>query len=300
MPDGICPFTEFIPGVNSHGGAIATCVGFCDHTAGGYLSTMRNPNFWNNAQTSVHFAIGRNGQGIQLVNIFQQSWGQGRDRNSNSISSSSPGISWSKWPDMNRQNPNIYLISTEHEDVESRNGQTVFIPGSQWTNVEYQMDLRIKHWCREEYRRVKNQEILSFGIDSLTGHHMFDPTNRAECPGRFWRNEYRTKLYNDLMGDEMFNVLAHGKLLGEIPTTDGFFDLTRFGLPLFASRVRLQVWHDNQEPLEFYHGLTDPANRDAGRVYAPYGIIEVIPSVQGRCYIIGNGSFDISPLGWYS
>ena len=42
--------------------------------------------------------------------------------------------------------------------------------------------------------------LLRFGVDSLAGHHMFDSVNRAECPGRFWRDEYRARLYADLTG----------------------------------------------------------------------------------------------------
>ncbi len=39
---------------------------------------------------------------------------------------------------------------------------------------------------------------MRFGIDSLASHHMFDPVNRAECAGRFWRDEYHGRLFVDL------------------------------------------------------------------------------------------------------
>ena len=60
----------------------------------------------------------------------------------------------------------------------------------------------MKRWCIEETRRVQGIELLRFGKDSLTSHHMFDPVNRANCAGKFWRDLYRDKLYIDLTSGE--------------------------------------------------------------------------------------------------
>lgn len=194
---GWCPFAERILGVTSFSDQPLDPAGFCDHAAGGFLSTMRRPDFWNNAGTSVHFAIGREGSIIQLVNLFKQAWAEGRDARGQSVGPTSPGVTW---PPFDGRNPNGLLISTEHEDAETVNGQTHFITSSEWTEAQYQADLRVKRWCVEEVKRVTGADLMRFGIDSLAGHHMFDPVNRKECPGAYWRNEGRNRLWDDLGG----------------------------------------------------------------------------------------------------
>jgi hypothetical protein len=195
--DGECPFAEQVRGVTAIDGSMVDHVGFCDHTAGGFLSTMRRADFWNTAGVSAHFAIGRRGEIVQVVNIFRQAWAQGR---------LGPSVTWRPFEVMmGGRNPNGYLISIEHEDAELVNGRTVFVPDATWTPEQYAADLRVKRWCIEEVRRVTGREMLRFGIDSLAGHHMFDGVNRANCPGPAWRNEYRERLYRDLTtgGEEM-------------------------------------------------------------------------------------------------
>lgn len=186
---GWCPFAEQIEGVTSFDNFHLENVGFCDHTAGGFYSTMQSAAFWNGVGVSTHFAIARDGRICQMVNIFQTAFAQGR---------LGPNVTWAPYATMGRQNPNLYLISTEHEDAETVNGKTRFIPGSQWSAAQYEADLKLKRWCVTEMHNVRGKDLLRFGIDSLAGHHMFDSVNRAECPGRFWRNEYRERLFNDL------------------------------------------------------------------------------------------------------
>lgn len=186
---GWCPFAEQIEGVTTFDVGGAERVGFCDHTASGFYSTLRDASFWNNAGTSVHFAIARDGRIAQIANIFDTAFAQGR---------LGPNPSWPKWAEMGQRNPNGYLISTEHEDAITINGETHFVPGSQWTPEQYAADLKVKRWCVEEVGVQTNANLMRFGIDSLAGHHMFDSVNRKECPGRFWRNEYRARLFEDL------------------------------------------------------------------------------------------------------
>jgi hypothetical protein len=236
MPDGVCPFAEQIAGVTTFSRGHGDRVGFCDHTAGGFMSTMRRASFWNGAGTSVHFAIGRDGSVIQLVNIFDTAFAQGR---------LGPSVSWPPYAAMGYANPNSYLISTEHEDAELVNGKTQFIPGAQWTDAQYAADLRVKRWCVEETRRVLGKDLMRFGLDSLTGHHMFDSVNRANCPGPYWRDFYRTRLYNDLMEDEMYNqhdawalndlVVAPGSKLAVNARET-------FGVPAHARRISLELF----------------------------------------------------------
>lgn len=195
---GWCPFAQQVEGVFSYTPEHLANVGFCDHTAGGFMGTMLNPNFWNGRNTSVHFAIARDGRIAQFVNIFHSAFAQGRDSTGMPVGPDSPGVTWVPFNAMGRQNPNLYLVSTEHEDAETVNGQTRFIPGSQWTQAQYDADLRVKRWVVEECKKKPNNDALKFGLDSLASHHMFDPVNRKECAGRFWRNEYRESLWRDL------------------------------------------------------------------------------------------------------
>jgi hypothetical protein len=153
------------------------------------MSTMRSAAFWNGAGVSTHFAVGRDGSIAQMVNIFDTAFAQGR---------LGPRVTWPPYEAMGRANPNSYLISTEHEDAETVGGRTRFIPGSEWTPAQYEADLQLKRWCVDEVRRVMGQDLLRFGADSLAGHFMFDGVNRAGCPGRFWQEEYRQRLYADL------------------------------------------------------------------------------------------------------
>ena len=208
MPDGWCPFAERINGVTTFDPHHLANVGFCDHTAGGFYSTMRQASFWNGAGVSTHFAISRKGEICQMVSIFNTAFAQGR---------LGPTVTWRPYEAMGRQNPNLYLISTEHEDAETVNGKTRFIPGSEWTEAQFQADLRVKRWCYEEVRRVTGGDLMRFGIDSLAGHHMFDGVNRAECPGRFWREQYRVRLHGllgvppvDVLEGNMANISADG------------------------------------------------------------------------------------------
>ena len=202
MVKGICPFATDITGKvrpwNGSTGAYSPggnrLVGFCDHTAGGYYGTLANPDFWNAQGYSVHFGISQQGQVVQVVNIFDRAYGQGR--------LGSP-VSWPPYEYLKKTNPNELLISTEHEDKQVTNYQ--------WSPEMYAADLAVKKWCVEEGRKY-GFDLLQFGLDSLAGHFMFDPQNRAYCPGSGWP---RDRLYKDLIGaggeeGSMANINADG------------------------------------------------------------------------------------------
>ena len=192
--DGWCSFAHQVEGVTSYDRGNLDRVGFCDHAAGGFYGTLINAGFWNQQGVSVHFAIARDGRIAQICNIFDSPYAQGR---------LGPVVTWPPYDLMNRRNPNGYLISTEHEDAETINGKTVFVPNAAWTPEQYTAGLKVKRWCIEEVYRVTGKNLMRFGIDSLAGHHMFDGVNRAQCPGTAWRNEYRQRLYNDLTAPEV-------------------------------------------------------------------------------------------------
>lgn len=186
MTDGICPFAFQVQGVKTFesNNALAR-VGFCDHTASGYYSTILDPNFWNSRNTSPHFAIARDGRIAQMINIFDTAWCQGTVLG--------PKLLWPHNQDLiletGTNNPNAWFISTEHEDEA--------IPDPVWPEEQYQADLKVKRWCIDEVKRVINKDLMRFGIDSLTGHFMWDQATRLHCPGWNWPQK---RLYQDLVG----------------------------------------------------------------------------------------------------
>lgn len=210
---GWCPFADQIEGVTTFLPGGHERVGFCDHTAGGYYGTLTSSSFWNGAGVSVHFAIARDGRIAQIINIFDTAYAQGK---------LGPVVTWPPYQQMNQQNPNLYLISTEHEDWENSHP----VAGSEWTPEQYASDLRVKQWCIEEIKLHAGNNLMKFGIDSLAGHHMFDSVNRAECPGKFWRDEYRQRLFNDLTGVNMHWVEKEHQL---VATTDDGLEVVAIG-----------------------------------------------------------------------
>lgn len=246
MTDGIYPLAEQVVGVTSYLPGHQDRVGWCDHAAGGFYSTMKNAQFWNQNGVSTHFAVSRDGRVCQMVNIFDTAFAQGR---------LGPRITWPPYPQMNFSNPNNYLISTEHEDWVLINGVARAVPNSEWTTAEYDADLLLKKWCIEEVKRVTNKDMLKFGIDSLAGHFMFDGVNRVNCPGKWWENTGRWLLFDDLIkpasdeeeGDSMYIVskkntgyddwfksyMVRGTLFVHIPDPETFVSMAALELPFY-------------------------------------------------------------------
>ena len=300
MPLGWAPFAERIDGVYMYTPGGENKVGICSHTAGGYYRTMLDIDFWNiSAKCSVHFAISRKGEIAQLVNIFDRAWGQGRLNQP----------SWPPYPQMNYRNPNEYLISIEHEDAETINGQTVFF-GS-WTQAQYDASLKVHKWCREEIAYVKGVEMLRFDMDSMAGHYMFDAINRANCPPAKWKNEYRQGIYTSLINQETdmaFHRYAHGfadfNLADLAPYQNRFNILDNLQMPQEAAGqlVKLQVWNLTKTgEVIFYDHEEHGSGNEAGRVYN-YGIVEVIAGAQGQVAVLGSDGatqIRVSPLCYW-
>lgn len=264
MPLGWMPEAERIYGLTKYSPGGINKVGICSHTAGGYLSTMRDPNFWNvSVKCSVHFAIGRRGEIIQLINIFDRAWGQGILNQ----------VSWPAYDDMGYLNPNEYLISIEREDAEGGR-----LGLQDWPEPQYQALLKVHKWCREEVAYVKNVELLHFGIDSLAGHYMFDAINRVNCPGTVWRNEIRPRLYNDLTqptvevrnkdGMKIIHdhtgaaYLAYEAQLAWIPNGDIYNDLVPLIYGNAPHQVTLETWNWLQAGIDKQTG--QPTNPPQG------------------------------------
>lgn len=302
---GWCPFATQIEGVTTYTVGGETKVGFCDHTAGGFYSTLINPVFWNGAGVSVHFAISRKGEVGQIVNIFDTAFAQGRDSRGESVGPTSPGITWLPFDQMGKRNPNGYLISTEHEDYELVNGVSHSIPGSQWTEAEFDADRRVKAWCIAETQRVKSANLMKFGIDSLASHHMFDPVNRAYCAGAYWRNEYRQRLFAALtfgpapvpVEEEImtrFNSVAPALQGKTAPFTVQLSDFDP-APPAGTKRLSVEIYINAQVagPVQ----VKDSDGKYAGQVGwdgARYGVVEVDVSggsfsVEGRAAVAQVG-----------
>lgn len=236
MTDGVCPFAEQIKGgldKAPNAGGFYDMVGICDHAAGGFYGTLMDPGFWQSTGVSVNFAIARDGRIGQILNLFTAPYGQGRDQDGRSIDPSSRGISWPHWAEMGKRNPNVFMVAVEHEDYVSIGGVSRQVTGSEWTLDQYNADLRLKRWMVDEVKRVQGRNLLRFGIDSLADHHMFDPVNRANCAGPFWRNNYRAQLYADLTGglNEMANLNADGS--ARIVFEDGAIVVYNQNIPVF-------------------------------------------------------------------
>lgn len=239
MPDGICPFADNYVNQSTLVGWAPGCfdrVGFCDHTAGGFYSTLTRASFWNDPNqdgnaadaVTVHFGISQEGKIVQVLNIFDTAFAQGR----------LSFVSWPRYVAMGRRNPNEYLISTEHEDK--------LVSNYQWSEQMYQADLRLKRWCVEECKRVLNADVMRFGIDSLTGHYMFDPINRGFCPGSGWP---RNRLFTDLVApnaEDPVIVRLNGpdifeNYLFKDPVRQQYFLAGQLGVPDDAKLVLLEI-----------------------------------------------------------
>lgn len=290
MANGICPFARQVYGVTTFSPGNGGRVGFCDHAAGGFFGTMLSSAFWNGAGTSVHFAISRDGEVAQLVNIFDTAFAQGR---------LGPSVTWPPYAAMGSSNPNGYLISTEHEDWTLVNGKATAVPGSQWTAAEYAADLKVKRWAIDEVKRVTGENLMRFGLDSLAGHFMFDGVNRRECPGLYWTQDYRQRLFNDLTSTQTteeimprFNAVAPRLQKAQTPQV---VQLTDFDQPLpSCKRLKVEVYLNSGRVI-----LTDSDGRYAGRVGwdgSRYGVVDVDVS-GGNFTINGDPNAELAQVG---
>jgi hypothetical protein len=260
--------TAFAPGHTDR-------AGFCDHTAAGYMRTLKDPGFWNRAGVSAHFAISKTGEIVQLVNIFDTAWTQGR---------LGPRVTWPPFDTMGGGNPNAYLISTEHEDETELN--------MRWPEAMYEADLRVKRWCIDECRS-RGMDVMRFAIDSLAGHFMFDGVDRANCPGSGWPRE---RLFADLIRQELPEVyhphdawaLEGLKLAGGSRTRIEARQV--FRLPSAAHRISIE-WMSKRGYGIVYHGGTDA---QAGR----FGWSQAREAAEGYSHTPGvtldeHGGFDL-------
>ncbi len=135
--------------------------GICDHimegTMGGTNSCFMNASF----QASANYGVGKDGRIWQWVLDSNRAWAEGIVNNPDH---NNPLVH--KIVDINKDNPNNYLVSIEHE------GNT----GIPLTEVQYQASL----WL---HRHLIAAHGIPADRDHILGHYQFDSVNRPFCPG---------------------------------------------------------------------------------------------------------------------
>jgi N-acetylmuramoyl-L-alanine amidase len=177
-------------------------IGICDHiecgTEAGTESWFRNPA----AQVSAHFSIGRDGSIHQYVHESDTAWAEGIVNNPTSpLFSKFAGV-----------NPNLYLISIEHEGY----------PQDGLTEVQYQSTL----WL---HKKLIAENGVVVDRTHITGHSAFDSVNRKDCPGPKFPWD---RLFNDLgqKGVVVMQTLQIGSVGTDVGTLQG--KLVSFGAHL--------------------------------------------------------------------
>lgn len=276
---GVCPFVDQLTITSFDTGYLAR-VGFCDHISEGHKPGLSNPNYWNTYKLSAHFVVMKDGSALQLVNIFDTAWAEGI---------LGPVQTWNPFQTMVQEtgsnDPNNWLISFEHEgDYQEL-----------WTPEMYQTDLKIKQWCIQECQKV-NLNIMRFGLDSLSGHYMFDNVNRANCPGPNWPRE---ALWNALGGDEVFtrfNGLSNPYWQNHSITNQEVMNARlEFNLPAEATSIDLDVYLANGV-LEVHDGA-GPIAGIVGWGGQEHAVVRVILDSSGTIYFNPQNPAIIDTLG---
>ncbi|HLF78714.1 MAG TPA: N-acetylmuramoyl-L-alanine amidase [Dehalococcoidia bacterium] len=92
-----------------------------------------------------------------------------------------------------------------------------------------------------------------------------------------------------------------------LPLANNTFNARQaLGYPAQAREIQLQVWtQGTAQEARIYDGTANQNNREAGRVYAPYGIVgPVILGPQGEIFVtladgVANGSLRVASLGYW-
>lgn len=127
------------------------------HIAEGWLRTMEREDFWRSRGSSVHFAVGLNGDIIQLVPLTGAAWGNGWVREPS-------------WPLLvSGTNPNRYTISIEHEGF----------TGDPWPEAQLAASAALTAWLLKTIAQPPDKL-------HVIGHREIDSITRANCPGSAW------------------------------------------------------------------------------------------------------------------
>lgn len=168
-----------MPGVvvvetEAHGGQIEP-LGVMNHIMQGYKRTMEG---WarerpDTTPKSAQFLIGRDGDIVQTVSIFEQAWAGGTIRKPKSKIIKELG-----------GNPNNYFVHIEHEGFSTPPGygfDYIYSKKYPWSVPMIESSIRVHAFIIREVARVQNR-VIDPNRDTVIGHRQGDSVNRANDP----------------------------------------------------------------------------------------------------------------------
>jgi len=125
--------------------------------------------FKNSAsQASSHFLVGRKGEVIQLVDITEKAWCNGRILNPSNETVK-------KYYNSGNKDGNLYTISIEHEGVWKNTKGTL-------TALQEKATTELIRYIVSEVKRLYGTDI-AIDRQHIIGHYEIDSVNKCNCPG---------------------------------------------------------------------------------------------------------------------
>jgi N-acetylmuramoyl-L-alanine amidase len=146
-----------------------------NHVSVGSMTSMLN-TFENPAnQASSHFAISREGDIVQYVQLDRAAWTQGI------VPSRYQAARIGVVREMNC-NPNLYSISIEHEGyIDKQTGERRGIDGD-LTEAQFWATCWLHRYIKQAVFEQFGVEI-TLGPSNVVGHFQIDPVRKPNCPG---------------------------------------------------------------------------------------------------------------------
>lgn len=200
--------------------------GICNHITSSSkestISWFKNPN----SQVSSHYLVAKNGDIYQFVDDYEVAWAQGIINRPTS----------KLYHEMKKVNPNLYLLSIEHEGVDG-----------ELTPEQYQATLELHASLVMKYN-------IPLDGKHILGHFELDSVFRANCPGpKFpWLNlltDIGMIVFRDKVLDKLFQR-------GMIQSPDYWYTTCRLGELVKASymslvMIRVTGQHTIEEAIDF-------------------------------------------------
>lgn len=142
------------------------------HGTAGFTSAQDVGHYFQRADVSTHYTIGRDAVIVQSVREYDAAWGNGFVTGLPGVSGD--GVHRDAWWST-EVNPNYLTISIEHVKPSRDNSDAL-------TDVQQYASFRlIRHIC-ERHDIPQRPADASGGI---TGHYSLDPLHRSFCPGPY-------------------------------------------------------------------------------------------------------------------
>lgn len=133
------------------------------HGTAGFSSAQEVGYFFQTADVSTHYTIGRDGTIVQSVREYDAAWGNG-------------GVSEGHDPWWSQDlNPNYVTISIEHVKPSRDNSDEL-------TPIQTEVSFRLVRAICDRHNIPKRRADATGGI---TGHYSMDPVGRHFCPGPY-------------------------------------------------------------------------------------------------------------------